>query len=59
MLSKNSRIDSLNTFLTKGDLKIDRWFKELKSGTVVFENSLAFANVNTPEELQHLEELSA
>ena len=50
--------DSLNIFLSKGDLKIDRWFKELRSGTVVFESALAFANVNTPEELAALEKVS-
>ena len=47
--------DSLDAFLSKGDLKIDRWFKELRSGTVIFENPQAFANVNTPEELAALE----
>lgn len=47
--------DSLISFLDKGDLKIDRWFKELKSGTVIFDNAQAFANANTPEELQSLE----
>jgi molybdopterin-guanine dinucleotide biosynthesis protein A len=47
---------SLETFLQKGDLKIDRWFKELRSSTVVFENAQVFANVNTPEELKRLEE---
>ena len=47
--------DSLISFLDKGDLKIDRWFKELKSGTVIFDNTQAFANANTPEELQSLE----
>ena len=51
--------DSLENFLLKGDLKIDRWFKELKSGTVVFEDPQVFANVNTPEELKSLEEVSA
>jgi len=56
-LMKNSLQDSLDTFLSKGDLKIDRWFKELRSGTVVFENAQAFANVNTPEELTALEKL--
>lgn len=50
--------DSLNTFLSKGDLKIDRWFKELKSGTVIFDDAQAFANANTPEELQSLESAS-
>lgn len=57
-LMKSSLQDSLNAFLNKGDLKIDRWFKELRSGTVVFENPQAFANVNTPEELAALERIS-
>ena len=51
--------ESLNAFLSKGDFKIDRWFKELKTSTVVFDDALAFANVNTPEELQSLESASA
>ena len=51
--------DSLSAFLLKGDFKIDRWFKELKSGTVIFDDATTFANVNTPEELQSLEALSA
>ena len=50
--------DSLISFLDKGDLKIDRWFKELKSGTVLFDDAQAFANANTPEELQSLEAVS-
>ncbi len=58
-LMKTSLQDSLNVFLSKGDLKIDRWFKELRSGTVVFENPQAFANVNTPEELAALEKVSS
>ncbi|QWE14085.1 molybdenum cofactor guanylyltransferase MobA [Polynucleobacter sp. AP-Sving-400A-A2] len=58
-LMKSDLQDSLNVFLSKGDLKIDRWFKELRSGTVVFENAQAFANVNTPEELAALEKISS
>ena len=50
--------EPLKTFLQKGDLKIDRWFKELRSSTVVFDDVQVFANVNTPEELKHLEEAS-
>lgn len=50
--------DSLEKFLQTGDLKIDRWFKELRSSTVIFEDPQVFANVNTPEELKTLEELS-
>ena len=51
--------DSLTSFLLKGDLKIDRWFKELRSSTVIFNDPQVFANVNTPEELKSLEEVSA
>jgi molybdopterin-guanine dinucleotide biosynthesis protein A len=58
-LMKSSLKDSLDAFLSKGDLKIDRWFKELRSGTVIFENPQAFANVNTPEELAALEKVSS
>lgn len=51
--------DSLTQFLMKGDLKIDRWFKELRCSTVIFDDPQVFANVNTPEELKALEEVSA
>jgi molybdopterin-guanine dinucleotide biosynthesis protein A len=57
-LMRSNLRDSLELFLSKGDLKIDRWFKELRSGTVVFENAQAFANVNTPDELEALEKIS-
>lgn len=55
-LMRTNLNESLEAFLQKGDLKIDRWFKELKSSTVVFDDTQAFANVNTPEELKALEE---
>ena len=48
-------LPSLEQFLVKGDLKIDRWFKELRNSTVIFDDNQAFANVNTPEELKELE----
>ena len=57
-LMRSDLHNSLKSFLDKGDLKIDRWFKELHSSTVVFEDAMAFANVNTPEELKALEEIS-
>jgi molybdopterin-guanine dinucleotide biosynthesis protein A len=57
-LMRASLQESLDLFLQKGDLKIDRWFKELRSSTVVFDDAQAFANVNTPEELKALEEVS-
>jgi molybdopterin-guanine dinucleotide biosynthesis protein A len=50
--------ESLDLFLQKGDFKIDRWFHELNSSTVIFDDAQAFANVNTPEELKALEEAS-
>ncbi len=57
-LMRTNLQESLEGFLQKGDLKIDRWFKELHSSTVVFDDAQAFANVNTPEELKILEEAS-
>jgi len=58
-LIRANLLDSLTNFLLKGDLKIDRWFKELHSSTVIFEDPFVFANVNTPEELKSLEAVSA
>lgn len=58
-LMRSNLQDSLNQFLQKGDLKIDRWFKELRTSTVVFDDPLVFANVNTPDELKKLEGVSA
>ncbi len=58
-LMRSNLKDSLDQFLQKGDLKIDRWFKELRSSTVIFDDPQVFANVNTPEELKKLEDVSA
>lgn len=55
-LMRSDLESSLNTFLKNGDLKIDHWFKNLRTGSVLFEDELAFTNVNTPEELKTLEE---
>jgi molybdopterin-guanine dinucleotide biosynthesis protein A len=52
-------LESLEHFLQKGDFKIDRWFKELRSGTVIFNDVQVFANVNTPQELQNLEKIAS
>jgi molybdopterin-guanine dinucleotide biosynthesis protein A len=54
-LMRTNLQESLAACLTKGDLKIDRWFKDLKTSTVIFNDAQAFANVNTPEELKILE----
>lgn len=58
-LMRTNLQESLTQFLMKGDLKIDRWFKELRCSTVIFDDPQVFANVNTPEELKALEEVSA
>ena len=58
-LMRADLLDPLKLFLEKGNLKIDHWFKELHSGTVIFENANAFANINTPEELKTLEAVSS
>jgi len=56
---QTSLLESLEQFMSLGDLKIDRWFKELNSSSVVFDSESAFANVNTPEELLTLEKASS
>jgi molybdopterin-guanine dinucleotide biosynthesis protein A len=55
-LMRRSVQQSLQDFLNQEGRKIDRWFATLRSSTVVFENEAAFANTNTPEELQALEQ---
>ena len=47
---------SLQDFLGQEGRKIDRWFETLPSSTVIFTDEAAFANTNTPEELQTLEQ---
>jgi molybdopterin-guanine dinucleotide biosynthesis protein A len=47
---------SLQDFLGHEGRKIDRWFETLSSSTVIFTDAAAFANTNTPEELQALEQ---
>jgi molybdopterin-guanine dinucleotide biosynthesis protein A len=55
-LMRRSVQQSLQEFLDHGGRKIDRWFEALPSSTVVFADDAAFANTNTPEELQALEQ---
>jgi molybdenum cofactor guanylyltransferase len=56
-LMRRSVQPSLQDFLNQGGRKIDRWFEALPSSTVVFADEAAFANTNTPEELQALEQV--
>lgn len=55
-LMRRSVKQSLQDFLGQEGRKIDRWFEKLRSSTVVFTDAAAFANTNTPEELQALEQ---
>jgi molybdopterin-guanine dinucleotide biosynthesis protein A len=55
-LMRRSVEQSLEDFLGQKGRKIDRWFEVLRSSTVVFADEAAFANTNTPEELQALEQ---
>lgn len=53
-LLKASLLESLQAFLDSGQRKIDRWTAQHCCATVVFDDSVAFFNANTLEELQCL-----
>jgi molybdenum cofactor guanylyltransferase len=53
-LLKASLLESLQTFLDSGQRKIDRWTSQHRCATVVFDDSAAFFNANTVEELRRL-----
>lgn len=53
-LLKASLLESLQSFLDTGQRKIDRWTAQHRSATVVFDDSAAFFNANTVEELRRL-----
>ena len=48
--------ESLAAFLQSGQRKIDRWTAQHRCATVVFDDTAAFANANTPEELRALQD---
>jgi len=50
-------IESLVVFTQSGQRKIDRWTGAHRCATVVFDDAAAFANANTPDELQQLQQL--
>jgi molybdopterin-guanine dinucleotide biosynthesis protein A len=50
-LMRREVLASLEQFLQGGGRKIDRWFDALKTTVVDYDDSAAFANINTPEEL--------
>jgi molybdopterin-guanine dinucleotide biosynthesis protein A len=47
-------LESLQAFLDSGQRKIDRWTAQHRCATVVFDDSAAFFNANTVEELRRL-----
>jgi molybdenum cofactor guanylyltransferase len=53
-LLKANLLESLGEFLASGQRKIDRWTAQHRSATVVFDDSAAFFNANTLEELRRL-----
>jgi molybdopterin-guanine dinucleotide biosynthesis protein A len=53
-LLKSSLLESLQAFLDSGQRKIDRWTSQHRCAIVVFDDSAAFFNANTVEELRRL-----
>ena len=53
-LLKASLLESLQAFLDSGQRKIDRWTAQHRCAIVVFDDSAAFFNANTVEELRRL-----
>jgi molybdenum cofactor guanylyltransferase len=53
-LYKSSLVASLETFLTEGGRKIDKWYEQHKTIAVAFDDEHAFANINTIDELKAL-----
>ena len=51
-------LQSLATFLEAGGRKIDAWYSAHRVVEVQFDDEAAFANINTIEELQHLQSRS-
>ena len=54
-LMRADLLESLVRFTNTGQRKVDRWTAGHRCATVVFDEAEAFANANTPEELQRLQ----
>ncbi|MBX3677782.1 MAG: molybdenum cofactor guanylyltransferase MobA [Rhodocyclaceae bacterium] len=54
-LVRREVLDGLTAFLEAGGRKVDAWYAALKVAEVPFEDERAFANINTPEELNQME----
>lgn len=58
MLLRRDLAPSIRKFITGGDRKIYLWYAQHKVSRCIFNNSeSAFANINTPEQQQELEQL--
>lgn len=54
-LMKKTVLPNLNSALERGVRKVDQWLAENKTVDVVFDDEAAFANINTLEELKHIQ----
>jgi len=54
-LMKSEVMESLVRFTQAGERKIDRWTARHRVAEVLFDDAAAFANANTPAELQELQ----
>jgi molybdenum cofactor guanylyltransferase len=55
-LMKSGLMESLVAFTQSGQRKIDRWTAQHRCVTLTFDDAAAFANANTPDELQRLQQ---
>ncbi len=56
-LMKVSLASHLENYLKNGGHKIDEWYASLNVATASFDDSHAFENVNTPDELERLQDV--
>jgi molybdopterin-guanine dinucleotide biosynthesis protein A len=54
-LMKKTVLTDLTTALERGVRKVDLWLAEKKLVDVMFDDEAAFANINTLEELNHIQ----
>ena len=54
-LLKRSLLPSLTAYLNEGGRKMESWFAAINTAQAHFEDDAAFSNINTLQELHHLE----
>ncbi|MGO4478315.1 gephyrin-like molybdotransferase Glp [Massilia sp. 2TAF26] len=52
---KSSKVDVLSAYLAAGGRRMDGWYPQIKVAEVLFEDTAAFRNINTRDELQSLD----